>query len=100
MASHAISYGITQAATRAVAYRVAGLRVSAKAQLTAAVVETITHALVDDGRLLRRFADHTGKGGFHDLAAHGMNGRALMDQATHKGLQIPAGAMITAAFAD
>lgn len=100
LASHAISYGITQAVTRAVAYRVAGLRVPARAQITAAVVETIAHAAIDDGRGLQRFAETTGKGQFHALAGHGINGRALMDQAAHTGLQIPAGAMITAVMAD
>lgn len=100
LATHAISYGITQAVTRAVAYRVAGLRVPVRAQLAAAVVETIAHAAIDDGRALQRFADATGKGGFHDLNAGGINGRALMDQAAHTGLQIPAGAMITAVMAD
>lgn len=98
LANHAVSYGITQAVTRALAYRVAGLRVPARAQLAAAVVETITHAAIDDGRLLRRFAHGTGKGGFHDLAGHGINGRALMDQAAHTGLQVPAGAAITVAL--
>jgi len=100
LANHAISYGITQAVTRAVAYRVAGLRVPARAQLAAAVVEPIAHAAIDDGRTLQRFADRTGKGAFHALAGHGINGRALMDQASHVGLQIPAGAMITAVMAD
>jgi len=100
LASHAISYGITQAATRAIAYRAAGLRVPARAQITAAVVETIAHTAIDDGRALARFADTTGKDGFHDLAGHGINGRALMDQASHTGLQIPAGSMITAALSD
>lgn len=99
LANHAISYGITEAVVRALAYRVAGLQVPAHAQITAAVVETIAHAVIDDGRLLRAFADRTGKGGFHDLAGHGINGRALMDQAAHTGLQVPAGAAITAALA-
>ena len=98
LASHAISYGITQAVTRALAYRVAGLRVPARAQITAAVVETIAHAAIDDGRGLKAFADATGKGSFHDLAGHGINGRALMDQAAHTGLQVPVGAAITAAL--
>jgi hypothetical protein len=56
----------------------------------------LLHALIDDGRLLRAFAHHTGKGGFHDLATGGVNGRMLLDQAAHKGLQIPADAMVTA----
>lgn len=98
LASHAISYGITEAVVRALAYRVAGLRVPARAQVTAAVVETIAHAAIDDGRLLKKFAHATGKGGFHDLAGHGINGRALMDQAAHTGLQVPVGAAITAAL--
>lgn len=100
LANHAVSYGVTQAVTRAIAYRTAGLRIPFAAQLAAAVVETATHAAIDDGRLLRWFADATAKRNFHDLADHGVNGRMLMDQATHKGLQIPLGAMITAALAD
>lgn len=96
LASHAISYGLTQAVTRALAYRVAGLHVPVKAQLAAAVAETLVHAAIDDGRVLQHFAETTGKRGFHDLAGHGVNGRMLMDQATHKGLQIPLGAAITA----
>ncbi|WP_034240203.1 hypothetical protein [Saccharomonospora iraqiensis] len=99
LASHAVSYGATQAAVRALAYRAAGLRVPLRAQLGAAVVETAVHALVDDGRLLHTFATGTGKGGFHSVAGNGINGRALMDQATHKGLQVPAGALTTAALA-
>jgi hypothetical protein len=59
----------------------------------------ITHAVIDDGRLLARFAEATGKGRFHDLADHGVNGRALMDQAAHKGVQIPLGAVVTTAVA-
>lgn len=98
LANHAISYGITEAVVRALAYRVAGLRVPARAQITAAVVETIAHAAIDDGRLLRAFADRTGKGGFHDLNQGGVNGRMLLDQAAHTGLQVPAGAAITAAL--
>lgn len=47
-------------------------------------------------RLLRHFAAAVGKLPFHDLNADGVNGRMLLDQATHKGLQVPAGAMITA----
>ncbi|TLW89235.1 hypothetical protein FFT09_22675 [Saccharomonospora piscinae] len=100
LANHALSYGLTQAATRALAYRVAGLRVPVRAQLAAAVVETAAHAVIDDGRALAAFADTTGKRGFHALAAHGVNGRALMDQAAHKGVQIPLGAAVTAALAD
>jgi len=98
LANHAVSYGITEAVVRALAYRVAGLRVPARAQLAAAVVETVTHAVIDDGRLLRKFADTTGKGGFHDLNQSGVNGRMLLDQAAHVGLQVPAGAAITAAL--
>lgn len=57
------------------------------------------HAMVDHGRLLRRFADKTGKARFFNLASGGVNGSMLMDQAAHKGLQIPLGALVTAALA-
>ena len=99
LAVHAGSYAATQAATRAGIYRTAGLRVPATAQLAGTLVEGLIHAVIDDGRLLARFADTSGKRGFHDLAGHGINGRALMDQAAHKGLQIPLGAVVTTAVA-
>lgn len=95
LARHAATYAATQAATRAALYRTAGLRVPALAQLAGAVVEGAVHAAIDDGRLLRAYAHAAGKGGFHDLAANGINGRALLDQAAHKGLQIPLGAIVT-----
>ncbi|WP_020421141.1 hypothetical protein [Amycolatopsis sp. ATCC 39116] len=99
LARHAFTYGLTQAATKAAAYRAAGLRVPVRAQLAGFAVETAVHAIIDDGRLLRRFADKTGKLGFHDLNTGGINGRALMDQAGHKGLQVPLGAIITTLLA-
>lgn len=99
LAWHALSYGLTQAASKAAVYRVAGLRVPVGAQFAGFAVETLLHALVDDGRLLHDFAHRTGKGGFHDLTAAGINGRALMDQAAHQGLQIPVGAITTALLA-
>lgn len=99
LARHAITYGLTQAATKAAAYRASGLRVPLAAQAAGTAVEIVAHAVIDDGRLLRRFAEVSGKLGFHDLNAGGINGRALMDQASHKGLQIPLGAVITAVLA-
>lgn len=96
---HASSYAATQAVTRAGIYRMAGVRVPVLAQIAGAVTEGALHALVDDGRLLRVFADATGKRNFHDLAAHGVNGRMLMDQGVHKGIQIPLGAAVTTAVA-
>jgi len=99
LARHAITYGLTQAVTKAAAYRASGLRVPVAAQVAGTVAEIAAHAAIDDGRLLRRFAQVSGKLGFHDLAARGVNGRALMDQATHKGVQIPLGAVLTALVA-
>jgi hypothetical protein len=96
---HAFTYGLTQAATKAAAYRLAGVRVPLAAQAAGTVTEIALHALIDDGRLLRRFAQAVGKLGFHDLNAGGVNGRMLLDQATHKGLQVPLGAMVTTAAA-
>lgn len=99
LARHAATYAATQAATRVGIYRTAGVRVPALAQLAGAVTEGVLHAVVDDGRLLRRFAELTGKDGFHDVAGNGINGRALMDQAVHKGIQVPIGAAVTTVVA-
>lgn len=113
LATHAATYALTQAITKAVLYRTAGVRVPLLAQLAGALSEGVLHAVIDDGRLLARFA-HLGKGEpdpetgvrpkgrqakFHALAAHGVNGRMLMDQAVHHQLQIPAGAVVTVAAA-
>jgi hypothetical protein len=95
LARHAITYAATQAAMKWIAYRATGVRVSGRALLAGTVVEGLLHAVIDDGRLLRRLADVTGKRAFHDLADHGVNGRMLMDQAVHKGVQIPVGAVVT-----
>lgn len=99
LARHAITYGLTQAVTKAAGYRLVSVRVPLGAQLAGAVAETVLHAVIDDGRLLRTFAQRTGKLRFHDLNAGGINGRALMDQAVHKGLQLPIGAAVTTAVA-
>ncbi len=99
LAVHAASYAATQHLTKRLAYRAAGLRVPAVANLAGSLAEGLVHAAIDDGRVLRWFADVTGKRGFHDVAGNGINGRALMDQAAHKGLQIPVGAAVTAAVA-
>lgn len=99
LARHASTYALTQLVTRAGIYRTAGLRVPLMAQIAGAVTEGVLHAVVDDGRLLAAFADATGKRGFHDLNAGGINGRALMDQAVHKGIQVPIGAAVTTVVA-
>lgn len=99
LALHAATYAATQATTKAVFYRAAAVRVPLLAQLAGAVVEGVLHAVIDDGHLLRRFADVTGKRRFHDLADHGVNGRMLLDQAAHQQIQIPAGTLVTVAVA-
>lgn len=95
LAIHAATYAATQHLTKAAVYRVTGVRVPVLAQLAGTVTEGVIHAIVDDGRLLRRFADAVGKRRFHDLADGGVNGRMLLDRATHEGLQIPIGAAVT-----
>lgn len=95
LARHAASYAVTQAVTKAALYRMTGHRVHPLAQLAGAIVEGLLHAVIDDGRLLRLFADHAGKKRFHDLAAGGVNGRMLLDQAAHHQIQIPAGIAVT-----
>ena len=76
---HAASYALTQAVTKAIFYRTAGVRVPVLAQVAGAVTEGVLHAVIDDGRLLKRFAEVTGKRGFHALTAGGVNGRMLLD---------------------
>lgn len=99
LARHGVTYGLAQLATKLATYRATGIRVPMTAVLAGQAVEVVLHIVIDDGRLLSWFADRTGKKAFHELNAGGINGRALMDQAWHKGLQIPAGALITAAVA-
>ncbi|HLS01579.1 MAG TPA: hypothetical protein VK054_06295, partial [Beutenbergiaceae bacterium] len=128
LARHAVTYGLTQAVTRIVAYRAAGLRVSARAQLAGFLAETVAHGVIDDGRLLALFAQETGKHDFYRVGAPRSvsaetasgqpvylideegererwdnptpsSGRALMDQAAHVGVQVPLGALITTILA-
>lgn len=99
LATHAVTYGATQAVVKTVVFRAAGVRIPWRALVAGQLVEMVLHAVIDDGRLLRRFATAVGKLPFHDLNAGGVNGRLLLDQATHKGLQIPLGAIITALLA-
>jgi hypothetical protein len=96
LASHCLSYGVTQAAAKAMLYRIAGVRVPVGAQLAGWLTEVFLHAVIDDGRLLRAYAVAVGKLTFHDLADYGVNGRMLLDQAAHKTVQIPLGAVVTA----
>lgn len=95
LARHVVTYSLTQAAMKWLAYRVTGTKVPVRAVFAGQVVEMLAHAAIDDGRLLKRFADLTGKRRFHDCNQGGVNGRMLMDQACHRGLQIPAGAVVT-----
>lgn len=146
LARHATTYALAQAATKTALYAVAGHRVHPVAQLAGAVTEAALHAAIDDGRLLARFAQVTGKWGFHQAGtkrqvigviddsdgtteavrrvhlvdadeygdplverdadgritaehphdnANPSTGRALMDQAAHEWLQIPAGVAVT-----
>lgn len=96
---HALSYGLTQAAVKAALYRVAGARVPLLAQLAGAVTETSLHALIDDGRLLHWFAHAKGSGPFYNTASGGVNGRMLLDQAVHEGIQLFAGTVVTTLIA-
>ncbi|MEU5852516.1 hypothetical protein [Saccharopolyspora shandongensis] len=96
---HGLTYGLAQMVTKALAYRVAGVEVPFAAQLAGTLAEAGFHVVVDDGRLLRKFAAATNKLGFHDLNAGGVNGRMLLDQATHKGLQLMVGAAVTTGVA-
>lgn len=93
---HVVTYSLAQAAAKWVCLRVAGARTPARAVIAGQLVEALLHAIIDDGRLLRCYADLAGKRRFHDLAAGGVNGRMLLDQACHRGLQLPAGAIVTA----
>lgn len=99
LASHVLSYGLTQAAAKKAIYRAADIRVPRGAQLAGSLAEMLLHAVIDDGRLLRWFAHSTGKGALHELNSGGVCGRMLMDQAAHKFTQLPVGAIVTALLA-
>jgi hypothetical protein len=103
------SYAATQAATKALFYRTAEVRVPGLAQLAGVVIEAVLDAVIDDGRLLRRFSrlgagrqrfvDRQGRAfgrqqRFHDDVP---GGRAQMDQAARQQLQVPAGTVVTVA---
>lgn len=148
--THGATYGATQLATKAAFYRIAGVRVPFAAQVAGTVTEAAVHVLIDDGRLLAKFAESTGKWNFHELGAprrvtgvvdvsdgetervrqvtvipldtegnpapewdeYGRlqhiqshdnpspsTGRALLDQALHKWLQVPIGVAVTTGVA-
>lgn len=93
---HVAGYSVVQLVMKLVAYRVAGVRVPARAVLAGQAVESGLHWVIDRGPALRRYADVTGRREFHDTNIGGVNGRMLMDQAAHQGLQVPLGAIVTA----
>ena len=99
LATHVASYTLAQTVAKALLYRAADVRVPLRAQLVGALAEGLLHAVIDDGRLLRRFAQATGKKRFHDCNSGGVNGRMLLDQAAHKSLQLPVGALLTTLLA-
>lgn len=99
LATHCVTYALTQAVTKALLYRVAGLRVPFLAQLGGAFVSALLHGAVDDGRLLLRFSQVTNKLSFYNTTDHGVNGRQLLDQAFHKWLGVVITAMATTALA-
>lgn len=99
LAVHAGTYALTQAVTKNVLYRLAGLRVPATAQLAGALTEAVVHAVIDDGRLLEVYARHTRRDRFYGLAQAGINGKSLLDQAAHIQVQIPAGIAATTTVA-
>lgn len=147
---HGATYAATQFVTKAAFYTIAGLRVPLVAQAAGTLTEAAVHVVIDDGRLLSKFAKVTGKCGFHQLGtprqlvgvvdasdgntetvqrvhlvsadAHGnptperdehghlvsagghdnpnpSAGRALLDQAMHKWIQIPLGVAVTTTVA-
>lgn len=96
LARHVTTYALTQAAVKWLSLRATGTRAPMRAVLAGQVVEALLHAAIDDGRLLRRYAVLVGKLRFHDCTSGGVNGRMLLDQACHRGLQLPAGALVTA----
>ncbi|OZM69915.1 hypothetical protein CFN78_28135 [Amycolatopsis antarctica] len=95
---HVAGLTVCQLVMTAGAVRATGLRVPVHAVLAGQAVNSVTHWIIDRGPLLRWYADFSGKRGFHDAAAGGVNGRMLMDQACHKGV-LPVAAAVTALLA-
>lgn len=149
---HGATYAATQFVTKAAFYRIAGVRVPFIAQAAGTLAEGVAHVVIDDGRLLAKFAKLSRKWGFHQLGAprqvmgvvdmgngdiHPVHlvqaetgddgrrvprvqlddrgdvidtvptwdnpspstGRALLDQALHKWIQIPLGVAVTTGVA-
>ncbi|MFD9630066.1 hypothetical protein [Streptomyces violascens] len=86
--SHVASFTATQAAGLFAARRLTGLPVPPARLAAVLAVSAITHYAIDRREGLRRAAHATGKGQFYDLADHGINGAALMDQAVHKTVHV------------
>jgi len=95
LARHVATYTLAQTCAKTLALKAAGVRVPWRAVLVGQLVETVAHAVIDDTRLLERYAALVRKSPFWRLAGGGVNGRMLMDQAVHRGVQIPVGAVVT-----
>ena len=86
--SHCLTYTATQGLALAAGSRVLGLRLKPAAVVAALAVSGATHYAADrriPGGLLERLAARSGKGRFYRLAAGGLCGSYLLDQAWHHG---------------
>ncbi|WEH43966.1 hypothetical protein [Streptomyces sp. AM 2-1-1] len=97
--THCLTYTATQAIVAGVGARVLGIRVHPAAAAAALALSFGTHYAADrrvpgDG-LLEKIATKTGKGGFYQLASHGMNGAFQLDSAWHHGWETVAALIAT-----
>jgi hypothetical protein len=101
---HVRSLAATQLVFTALALEATGLRVPAHAVLAGAVVNAVTHWVIDRGPFLAwaaaklNKADHATKTGFYYRGCGLSTGRTAMDQATHRAI-LPVAAAVTAVLA-
>lgn len=82
LAGHVASYTATQAAALAAGNKLLGLGLRPRSMVAALALSGATHYLIDRRWPVRKAAEATGKGAFHDLGGP-LGGAYLLDQATH-----------------
>ncbi|MGW7318298.1 hypothetical protein [Streptomyces sp. NPDC054865] len=97
--THCLTYVATQAIVAGAGARALGIRVHPAAAAAALALSFGTHYAADrrtPGKgLLEKIATKTGKGGFHKLTSHGINGAFHLDSSWHHGWETAAALIAT-----
>ncbi|MEU5492214.1 hypothetical protein AB0G98_31365 [Streptomyces sp. NPDC020196] len=96
---HCLTYTATQALLAGAGARALGVNIHPAAAAAALALSFGTHYAADrrvPGKgLLEKIATKTGKGGFYQLASHGINGAFQLDSAWHHGWETVAALVAT-----